>query len=117
MTYVPDMRTTPCPPWCDQVQCQEPNPADRGHQRMAEVPVVFRKSDGTPAVTELVVVIFTSSSVRDEVWVAFNLGEGSANLTFSIESAERLRRQLAQVLSTATRGDQLPTYSSTRCRH
>ena len=96
-----DQPTSPCPPWCDQVQCQETNLADRCHQRMAVVPVVFRDSDGVAAVTELVVVTFTSANVRDDVWVGLDLGEGLANITISLESAERLIRQLLSQLHEA----------------
>ncbi|MFN3948468.1 DUF6907 domain-containing protein [Microbacterium sp.] len=98
-----DVDVTPCPPWCEQVQCQEMEPADRCHQRMAVVPVVFRDPDGMAAATELVVVTFTSATARDEVWVALNLGEGLSNITLSAESAVRHRRRLVQVLQAAER--------------
>jgi len=94
-----DQPTSPCPPWCDQVQCQETNPADRCHQRMAVVPAVFRESDGTAA--ELVVATFTSATVGDEVWVGLDLGEGLSNITISVESAGRFARELTATLAGA----------------
>lgn len=95
----------PYPSWCGQEQCQESNPGDGYHQRMAVAPGVFRKTHGTAVATDLVVVTFTSRTVREEVWVGLDLGEGSEKITLSDESAVRLRRQSAQMLHARDGGD------------
>ena len=95
MTYPRDDQTASCPPWCEQIQCQEANPADRFHQRIAVVPVVHRELGGMPTADQLAVVIFTSAAKADEVWVGLDLGEGVASITVSMESSGRLLRALA----------------------
>lgn len=95
MTDASNPLATPCPPWCEQIQCREDDPADRFHQRIEVVPVVHRQISGKTFADELAVVIFTSASGPDETWIGLDLGEGVASITVSVESSWRLLRALA----------------------
>lgn len=97
-----DNQTTPCPPWCEQIQCQEANPADRFHQRIEVVPVVHREVGGMAAADELAVVIFTSAAKADEVWIGLDLGEGVASITVSVESSKRVLGAVAAGTASVT---------------
>lgn len=102
MTDITDLPTTPCPPWCEYLQCREDNPADRYHQRFVVLPIVRRQRADVAVADELAVVLFTSATTSDDVWIGFDLGEGRASITLSIESAQRMHRQLAAALRAAS---------------
>lgn len=101
------MPTTPCPVWCDGVQCQEPLAADRYHQTGWIVPVILREynrtADGalqSAAVSgDLNIAVFTSATdPSDEVWISFDEGHRHSSITVSLESAQRLHRALGGLL-------------------
>lgn len=103
MSDIPDTPTTPCPPWCEQIQCREADPADRYHQRLVVLPVVYREVGGTMAAAELALVVFTSATANDDIWIGLDLGEDVASITVSAESATRLIRALGDALRVVTR--------------
>ncbi|MEV8274798.1 hypothetical protein [Microbacterium sp. NPDC077184] len=90
-----------CPSWCDQIQCQEPLEADRVHQHLELLPVIYRDADMQPIAGPLIIlVVSTKLQVTDEVWVTLELGEDQpvASLTLSLESALRLQAHLTRLL-------------------
>lgn len=102
MSDIPDTPTTPCPLWCEQTQCREADPADRYHQRLTVLPVVYREVGGTMAAAELAVVVFTSATANDDIWIGLDLGEEVTSITVSAESATRLLRTLDDTLRAVT---------------
>lgn len=99
---VDDIPLPPCPPWCEQIQCREVDPADRFHQRLMTLPVVYRETGGMAAAAELAVVTFTSAVATDEAWIGFDLGEDVASITVSLGSATRLLRTFDDALRIVT---------------
>lgn len=80
-------------------------PEDRYHQAEESIPVITRRRVGVngkcQAVSvsdDLAVVLFTSATAPDEIWVAMELSEMPWGFTMTLESAKRLHRALGELL-------------------
>jgi hypothetical protein len=99
---------SPCPPWCERLQCQEPRPEDRFHQLARTVPVTLRRRhptgsgvDTRPEPAVLNVVVFTRATAPDETWVSLDVGDWSSTIAVTLESMRRVHAVLGKVLSAA----------------
>ena len=108
MTEPERYEAVPCPPWCEQLQCQEPRAEDRFHQLARTVPVTLRRRyptgtgvDARPGSAELNVVVFASATRPDETWGSIDVGEWSSTIAVTIESMRRVHAALGEVLSVA----------------
>lgn len=108
MTESEPYEASPCPPWCEQLQCQEPRPEDRLHQLARTVPVTLRRRysagsgvNARPEPAELNVVVFTSATAPDETWVSLDVGDWSSTIAVTLESMRRVHAVLGKVLSAA----------------
>lgn len=95
---------TPCPPWCESIQCHETDSRDRFHQRLCLVPVIVRHLDAAMATitlepVEACVTIFKNAVHDDELWVSIEVGDEGPGITVSRESAQRLHQVLGEVLA------------------
>lgn len=102
---------TPCPPWCDGVQCRQAMPEDRRHQAAEEFGVVREEvayRDGQRAVyatgVDMHLVMFTNAVPKhdgasdDEIWFMLGAELFRDTFTLTVESAWRLWRVLGEML-------------------
>lgn len=108
MTESEPYEPSPCRPWCEQLQCQEPRLEDRLHQLARTVPVTLRGRypaqggvDARPEPAEVNVVVFTSATRADETWVSLDVGDWSSTIAVTAESMRRVYAALGEVLSAA----------------
>ncbi len=87
------------PAWCDGRQCKDDDPRDRQHQAERWVPAIWSGDGSAGAVAmDIYMTVYKGIESNSDTWIHFGSAENGQGITITLESAQRLHRELEILL-------------------